>query len=146
MSLNGDDLGCQFGQERRHVARTGSNFEHTVGGSDGKSLQHNRDDVWLRDCLILSYREWMIFVGLVAIAFRRKIVAGDTRHGSKDAIVNDSPRAQLRLDHALALPYKSVEIERRCHDCESFCALVILLPAAADAHVEADHTVLIASA
>ena len=79
MPLNGDDLCNQFRQQRRHVARTSSDLQHSVGRQKREGFEHQRHDVRLRDGLAFRDRKGMIFIGL------RSQVAREQTHGAAHA-------------------------------------------------------------
>jgi hypothetical protein len=102
MALDGKCFGSKLRQQSGHVAGTGADFENFIGGLELKSLKHNGNDVGLRDGLVVADRKRMIFVGLGTIRFWNKFVAGDAKHGIKDAPVGDTAGSELGIDHELA--------------------------------------------
>jgi len=145
MTFDGNNFRCQFGQERADVARAGSNFEYAVAGTKGERVQHAGHYVRLRDRLAFANGQRMIFVRLTAVAFGSKCVARDAFHRSKDAFIADAARAQLHFHHAHALHRKQRSIGSGFHTREHGSRIILFL-AAANAHIEADHAVLITRA
>ena len=97
----GEDLRGKFREQSGDVAGTGANFENLVVGRELEGLQHEGNDVRLGDGLAVSDGKRMIFVGLGAVRFRDKFVAGDAKHGVEDARVGNPTGPELGVDHKL---------------------------------------------
>src|SRR5258708_4157385 len=93
----------------------------------------------------------MIFICLITIGLRGKQVARNSEHGIEHALVADSTGAQLALNHRQAQGGIRVRLDGRGHSESGgpsdyrIIPLMLFLPPA-DAHIEADHTVLVARA
>ena len=57
MTLDGVDVGGDFGKDRRRIARTGTDFEHLFAAPKHQCLGHERDDIGLRDRLSFFDRQ-----------------------------------------------------------------------------------------
>lgn len=102
VTLDGIDMGAEFGEEGGLVSRAGSDFEDGVGGSEAKEFEHKGDDVGLGDGLGFGYGERAVVVGVIAEGRADEFVARDLGHGDKDARVADAALGKLVEDHALA--------------------------------------------
>ena len=84
-------------------------------------LRHQGNDVRLRDCLVITDRQWTIFVTAVPHIVRNKFFARDLRHRRQHALVLNAPRRQLLLHHLLALTGKILDrhgLSPATHRCE----------------------------
>jgi hypothetical protein len=101
VALDGEDLRGKFGEQSSDVAGTSADFENLVGRPELKGFEHDGNDVGLRDGLAVANGKRMIFVSLGAARFRDKFVAGDAKHGIKDARVGNPTGPELGVDHML---------------------------------------------
>ncbi len=101
VAFDGKDLCGKFREQSRDVAGTSANLENLVAGRELEGLEHEGHDVRLGDGLAVPDRKGMIFVGLGAVRFRDKFVAGNTKHGVEDARIGDAAVPELRVDHTL---------------------------------------------
>ena len=62
MPLDGVDIGSNFGEDRRRIARTGTDFEHLLTAAQRQRLGHEGDDIGLRDRLPFLDRQRSVFV------------------------------------------------------------------------------------
>jgi len=99
VTFNGKHLRHKFRQERCGVAGASANFENLVGGLELKGLQHESDDVRLRDGLIVADGQRVIVVGPIAVGFGDEFMSRDAKHGIKDARIGDAASPELRVDH-----------------------------------------------
>ncbi|MEY2395515.1 MAG: hypothetical protein QOF94_1860 [Acidobacteriaceae bacterium] len=102
MALDRKDLASKFSEQSGDVAGTSANFQYLVGGLELEGLEHDCDDVRLRDGLAVADWQRMIFVGLGTVGSRNKFVTGNAKHGLEDAGIGDAAVAELRTDHKLA--------------------------------------------
>jgi hypothetical protein len=101
VAFDGEDLRGKFREQSGNVAGTGANFENLFGRRELEGLEHEGNDIGLRDGLAVSDGKRMIFVGLGAVRFRDKFVAGDAKHGVEDARVGNPTGPELGVDHKL---------------------------------------------
>src|SRR5919201_1325932 len=94
--LGGDPTG-----HRRGVPRARSHVEHSIVLSELQCLEHEGDDVWLRDRLLLIDRERGIFVSEFDERVWYEFLTRDFRHRMENALAADSPGDELPFDHFL---------------------------------------------
>jgi hypothetical protein len=85
VTLNGEDLRDKFREQSGNIAGTGADFEDLFSRPEAEGLEHEGNDVGLRDRLALPDGKRMVFIGLRAARFRDKFVAGGAKHGVEDA-------------------------------------------------------------
>jgi hypothetical protein len=90
----------KLGQERSLISGAGADFKHGVSGSHLEQLEHEADDIGLRDGLALANGERVVIVGLRLIGLGDELVPGNARHSGQDAFVADAALAKLDFDHA----------------------------------------------
>jgi hypothetical protein len=104
VALDGPHVLGQQRQERRVIARSGSDIEHAVGGPQREDLEHARDHERLRDRLTAAYRECHIRVCPISLPFGNEALARDRRDRRQHALVGDDgpqePRELSRLARA----------------------------------------------
>jgi hypothetical protein len=71
-------------------------------GLEPEFLGHERDDVGLRDGLLVPDAHRRVEVGEVAHVLGHEFVAAHGAHGFEYAFVGDAPRHELLFDHAEA--------------------------------------------
>ena len=79
MALDGVDIGGNFGEDRRRIAGTSTDFEHLFAAAQRQRLGHERDDIGLRNRL--SFFDWQrrIVIGKFMQSLRQELL---TRHGA----------------------------------------------------------------
>jgi hypothetical protein len=77
----------QFGEHRRLIAETGTDFEDHVVGLGLKQVRHHRDDQRLRDRLVEADRQRPVEVSVGLDLDRHKLVPGHLGHRPEDSIV-----------------------------------------------------------
>ena len=96
------DAGGDPARHRRRVAGAGADLEHPVAGPDPGCLEHQRDDVGLRDGLAGADRQRRILVGVAAQVGRNEHLARHLAQRGEDGRVMDTPAGDLLVDHAVA--------------------------------------------
>ncbi len=102
MAFDRENLLSKLSEQGGYIAGTGSNFENFIGGDELEGFEHASNNVRLRNGLVVTDRQRMVFVGLAAIRFRDKSVAGDAEHRIEDAGIRDAAIPELGVDHKLA--------------------------------------------
>jgi hypothetical protein len=90
VTFNGENFRGEFREQRGSVTGSGSNLENLIVGSELERFEHDRNNVGLRNGLAVGNGKRMIFVGLGAVSFGHKLVAGNAQHRAKDARVSDA--------------------------------------------------------
>jgi hypothetical protein len=91
----------KLSEQGGYIAGTRSNLENFVGGGELEGVEHDSNNVRLRDGLVVTDRKGMVFVGLAAIRFRDKSMAGDAEHSMQDPGIRDAAIPKLGVDHEL---------------------------------------------
>ena len=81
VTLDGVDVGGNFGKDRRRIAGTGADFEDLFAATQRQRLGHERDDIGLRDCLPFFDRQGSIIVSKLAKVRRQEAFTRHTPHG-----------------------------------------------------------------
>ena len=63
LALDRDDAGGDPADDRRRIAGAGPDLEHVVARLDARRLDHQRDDVRLRDGLLRLDRQRVVAIG-----------------------------------------------------------------------------------
>jgi hypothetical protein len=159
VAFDGEYLRRQFSEQSGDIAGTSSNFEDLVGGSELERFEHAGNDVGLRDGLAVTDGQRMILVGLASISFRDELMTRDREHDVEDTRVRDAASPELGIDHELTRGgrfgherwpvvsgQRSVNKTTGCRPLITGHRPLLSFPAVADAHVEADHPILVAVA
>jgi hypothetical protein len=86
----------------RRKPRSGTNFENAVAGLYPRRLDHQGDDVGLRNRLTLADWEWAVLVGkFLKISFDKGF-ARHLSHGVENKAVAYAATCDLNIDHAVA--------------------------------------------
>src|SRR5580692_389219 len=101
MAFDRENLLGKFSEQGGYIAGTRSNLENFVGGGELEGVEHESNNVWLRDGLVVPDRKGMVFVGLATIGFRDKSIAGDAEHSMENAGIRDAAIPELGVDHEL---------------------------------------------
>jgi hypothetical protein len=101
MAFDGENLLGKLSKQSGHIAGTSSNFENLVGGSELEGVEHDSNNVRLRDGLVVTDRKGMVFVGLAAIGFRDKSMTGHAEHSIEHTRIRDATVPELGVDHEL---------------------------------------------
>jgi len=101
MTLDGVDVGGNFGEDRRRIARTGTDFEYLFAATERQCLDHKRDDIRLRDCLAFFDRQGGVLVGKLAKPRRQKGFTGHATHGIENQLGADASREDGLFNHLL---------------------------------------------
>ena len=102
VALNGVHLHRELSQQGGCVAGASANFENFFVGLKLEGLEHERNDVGLRDGLSIADGERMIFVGLGAVLGGNEFVARNAEHGVENTWVRDSAGSKLVVNHQAA--------------------------------------------
>ncbi len=102
LALDRDDLGGDPAHHRRRVTRSCTDLEHPVAGLDARRLDHQRDDVGLRNRLPGLDWQRVVAVDLADILGRHELLARHVPEGVEDHRIADSPSGDLPLHHPLA--------------------------------------------
>ncbi len=156
MAFDRENLLGKLSEQSGYIAGTRSNLENFVGAGELEGVEHETNNVWLRDGLVVTDGQRMVFIGLAAIRFRDKSMAGDAEHRIKDAWVGDAASPELGVDHELTsrgrvgheFQLSGLGFQTPAGRLWSGDGLrsLFLLFAVADAHVEADHAILVTGA
>ena len=103
MPLDAVDSAGQSAQNRRRIARSGAYIENAVAGLDRRGLDHQRDNVWLRDGLAGANGQRTVLVGKFFHARANKRLARHFSHRLEHALISHASPCQLGGDHVLAL-------------------------------------------
>jgi len=101
MAFDRENLFGKLSEQGGYIAGTRSNLENFVGGGELEGVEHDSNNVRLRDGLVVTDRKGMVFVGLAAIRFRDKSMAGDAEHSMQDPGIRDAAIPKLGVDHEL---------------------------------------------
>ena len=99
MTLDGVDIGSNFGKDCRRVARTGTDFEDLLAAAKHQCLGHKCDDIGLRNCLALFNRQGRVFISKLAKPLRQKAFARNAAHGIENKLGANTPRVNGRFNH-----------------------------------------------
>ena len=112
MTLDGVDVGGNFGKDRRRIARTGTDFEYLFAASECQCLGHERDDIGLRDCLSFFNRQGSVVVGKLAKPRWQKGFARHSTHSIENQFGSDASREDGLFNHLLTkfgkLPFRKL--------------------------------------
>ena len=103
MPLDAEYFAGQSAQNRRRVTRSGANIEDAVAGLDLGGLDHQRDNVWLRNSLTGGDGERSVFVGKFLHSCTNESLARHLPHRFEHALVSDTPSNYLKGYHAVAI-------------------------------------------
>ena len=81
VTLDGIDIGGNFGKNRRRIARAGTDFEDLFAATQRQCLGHEGDDIGLRDCLAFFDWQRSVIVSKLAKMRRQEAFTGHTTHG-----------------------------------------------------------------
>ena len=101
MTLDGVDVGGNFGKDCRRIARTGADFEYLLAAPERQCLGHERDDIGLRDRLSFFDRQGRVIVGKLAKLRRQKGFPRHTTHGIENQFGSDASRENGFFNHLL---------------------------------------------
>ena len=99
MALDRVDVGGEPARHRARVARAGADLEDPVARADPRRLEHQRDDVRLRDRLPLLDRQRRVVVGVAAQRRGDELVARHLAHRREERRIADAARGDLLVDH-----------------------------------------------
>ena len=99
MTLDGVDIGGDFGEDRRRIAGTGTDFEHLFAASERQCLGHERDDIGLRDRLPFFDRQGRVIVGKLAKLRRQKGFTRHATHGIENQLGANAAREDGLFNH-----------------------------------------------
>src|SRR5579871_2567962 len=99
MTVDGEDLVRQFGQQSSLISGARTNLKHTINRADFGGLEHGRNDVGLRSGLALSDADGMVTIRLSQILLSDELMARHLGHGIENPLVADTAPAQLFFDH-----------------------------------------------
>ena len=103
MALDRIDVGGDQASQGAGIARAGADLEDAVAAGQRRCLEHQGDDVGLRDRLAFGDGQRRVFVGLVAKVGGDEFFARQPPHRREDGGVADAARGELLADHELAL-------------------------------------------
>src|SRR6185369_4828625 len=106
LPLDPDHLGGDAADHRRGVTRTGSHLEHLFARCDTRRLDHQRDDIGLRDRLPRLDRNRMVAIGEMGMLFVDEFLARNREKRVEDRLFRDSAPPELALDHLLAVGFE----------------------------------------
>ena len=99
MALDRVDPVGDLAHHGRGVARAGAHLEHAVAGLHLGGLDHQRDDVGLRDRLALADRQRPVLVGELLEAGLDEGLARHAAHGVQDVAVAHAAPGDLDVHH-----------------------------------------------
>ena len=102
VTLDAVHLARDLAHDRSRIAGSGSHFEHATPRPQLQRVDHVRDDVRLRDRLLLLDRERCIFVGKLAQIGRQVPFAMHLAHSIQDGTRTDPTRSHLAPNHIAA--------------------------------------------
>ena len=85
MALDRDHLARDPAHHRRRIARAGADLEHPVAGRDLGRLDHQGDDIGLRDGLVRLDRQRRILIGVAGELRRHERLARHLAHRREQA-------------------------------------------------------------
>jgi len=103
LALHRDHGARDAADHRRGVAGARANLEHSIAGPNSGSLDHQGDDIGLRDRLLGFDRQGMVAISKVRMRRRHEFLARNGPEGVEDVRLANAAAAQLLLDHRLAL-------------------------------------------
>ena len=101
MAFDRENLLGKFSEQGGYIAGTRSNLENFVGGGELERVEHESNNIRLRDSLVITDGKRMVFVGLAAIRFGDKSMARNTKHRVEDARIRDAASPELGVHHEL---------------------------------------------
>ena len=101
MTLDGIDVSGNFGKDRRRIARTGTDFEYLLAATEHQCLDHERDDIGLRDCLSFFNRQGSVVVGKFAKPRWQKGFTRHITHSIENQFGSDASRENGPFNHLL---------------------------------------------
>ncbi len=114
MTLDGVDVGGNFGKDRGRIARTGADFEHLFAAAQRQCLDHERDDIGLRDRLAFFNRQGGVIVGKLAQLRRQEGFARHATHGIEHQLGPDAARKDS-LFHHLLTKFQKLAVRKLVH-------------------------------
>ena len=111
MTLHRLNVLGELSQQGSLISRAGSDLQHFRRGLQMEKVQHQGNDVGLRNRLTRSDGKRMVFIGLVAVARLHKLVTRDRRHRIEQALVADAASSHLGLHHVLAFDREAIGLE-----------------------------------
>ena len=99
MPLDGVNLGDQPGKNGCAVSRAGSNFEGSIAWAWCRTLDHQRDDVGLRDRLSSFDREGCIEISELREVRRDKKLPWNIAHSFEHRRITNSASGNLMANH-----------------------------------------------
>src|SRR6185312_4532830 len=111
MTLHGVHVFRELSQQGGLIAAAGSDFQHLRRGLQLEKVQHQGNDVGLRNRLTRSDGKRMILIRLVVVARVHKLVTRDSGHGIEQALVADAASSHLGLHHVLAFDREAIGLE-----------------------------------
>ena len=120
------DVGGDLSEDGRRVSGTGADFEHPFPAFEQQRLGHERNDVRLRNCLLLGDRQGGVLVGKFLQIMREKCLARHLAHGVEDKLRSNPAGINMIVHHLLP---EFGEIDRYFFPRKShFFSLVLLGP------------------
>ena len=102
VTLDGVDIGGNFGEDRCRVARTGTDFEHLLTAAERQRLGHECDDIGLRDRLPFLDRQGRVIVGKLVKLRRQKGFPWHAPHGIENQLGADAAREDGVFNHLIS--------------------------------------------
>jgi hypothetical protein len=116
-ALDRVDLAGDFGEHGRRVAGAGTDLQHPFAALERQRLDHEGDDVGLRDRLPLGDRQRRVVIGEFAQPLGQKGFARHRAHGIEHQVRAHAARRNGVLHHLLAQPGE-IGPDRRIHSAQ----------------------------
>ena len=93
------DVSAALGEQRRHVAAAGADFQDTVAGPDGELLQHARLEPGRQHGFAMAERDLHVDESETAILRGHELFAPHRKQQIEHFLVQHFPRPDLLFDH-----------------------------------------------
>ena len=112
-ALDGVDLAREPAQDGRRIARARADLEDALTASKPERLDRQRDDVRLRDRLVVADRERRVLVGELGELRRQECLARDPTKRLEHSRVGDPAAREMSIDHVGPRPFVTFDLDHR---------------------------------
>ena len=110
MVFDGVDLAGHPPEDRGGVSRAGTDLQHAVAGLELQPLDHQRDDVGLRDRLAVLDGQRTVPVAHLTVRVGNEAFPGHLAHRIKHPLVANAAFGDLAADHLFALLFEILHV------------------------------------
>jgi len=116
-TLDGVNVAGNPGQNGRRITGSGADLEDSFAPLKREGFHHERNDVWLRDCLTFVDRQRAILIGKFAKLLRQERLTRNGAHGVQNQFGANAACENRLFDHFVAQARK-ISFKMKSHGAD----------------------------